>query len=176
VRILLLPFSLSYNTTTGPLPGPGVGAGSLPSNRQGFSVPETTVAPQFHQPLNVHGDFRAKLSFNLIVVINDFADGRDLVFSQLIRLGSKVYTGLLQYLPRCAAPNPINIGQTNLSPLVFRQINSCNPCQSCASRQFSSFVACCWILDSGLFLSLSFKSKIRNRISPAFAYVSYSRK
>jgi hypothetical protein len=73
-------------------------------------MPETTVAPEFHQSLHVHRDFSAKLSFNFVPVINDFADGRNLIFSQLIRLCVKVYTGLQQYLSRCAAPNPIDIG------------------------------------------------------------------
>jgi len=44
-------------------------------------VPETTVAPEFHQSLYVHRDFGAKLSFNFALAINDLTDGRDLIFS-----------------------------------------------------------------------------------------------
>ncbi len=92
-------------------------------------MPETTVASEFHKSLYVHRNPGAKLSFNFVLAINNLADSRDLVFSQIICLRVKVYTGLMQYLPGCATPNSINIGQTYLDPFIPWQINACNPCQ-----------------------------------------------
>jgi hypothetical protein len=92
-------------------------------------VPETAVAPEFHQSLYVHRNFSAQLSFNLVLAINDLADGCNLIFSQMIGVSVKVYTGLTQYLSGRAASDPINISQPYFHPFVSWQVNACNPCQ-----------------------------------------------
>jgi hypothetical protein len=93
-------------------------------------VSETSVASQFHQSFDVHRDSSAKLSLHLVLTVNDLSDRRDLVFSKVVCLCVEVYTRLLQYLPRCAAPDPVDVSETYLDSFVFWQINACNSCQS----------------------------------------------
>ena len=81
-------------------------------------MPEATVASEFHQALYVHRNPGAKLSFDFVLAINNLADSRDLVFSQIICFRIKVHTGLVQYLPGRAPPDSINVRETYLDPFI----------------------------------------------------------
>jgi len=60
-------------------------------------VPETSITTQFHEPFDVHGNLSPKLPFNLVLVINDLADGANLVFRQRICVGTQIHARFVQY-------------------------------------------------------------------------------
>jgi len=72
-------------------------------------VPEASVASQLHQSFDVHRDSSAKLSLYFVVTVNDLSNRCNLVFSKVIRLCIEVYTRLLQYLPRRAPSDPVDV-------------------------------------------------------------------
>jgi hypothetical protein len=106
----LLFLSPARNSTTRPLPGSCVRAGSLPSNRKRLTVSEASITSQFHQSFDIHRDCGTQLSLHLVLTVNDLSNRCDLVFSEIVRLCIEVYTNLLQYLPRCAASDPVDVG------------------------------------------------------------------
>src|SRR4051794_39278575 len=66
VRSLLLGhFLLAGDGTPRTLLGPCIGVSALAPDRQTPAVPDATVAPDVHQPLDVHGDFGAERAFDL---------------------------------------------------------------------------------------------------------------
>ena len=82
-------------------------------------MPKPAVTTQFHESLNVHGHFRSKLSFNLVVAVNHLSDVADLVLTQVIRLGVRVNTRFSQYLLGGTPTQSVNIGQRYLYSLVL---------------------------------------------------------
>src|SRR3972149_4950847 len=58
-------FLLSSDGAPRPLLGPGVGVGPLASHGKPPLVPRPAIAPDIHQSLDVHRDFRAQGAFHL---------------------------------------------------------------------------------------------------------------
>ena len=77
----LLFLSLTCNSPTRSLPGPGVGAGSLASDRQSLSVPKPPIATQFHESLYVHGNIGPEFPLDFVLAVNDLSDSANLVLS-----------------------------------------------------------------------------------------------
>ncbi len=59
----LLPFA--HHAAARAFAGTGVGMGTLAPDRQAAPVPETPVAPQIHQALDIHGYFPPEIPFHL---------------------------------------------------------------------------------------------------------------
>src|SRR4051812_47517756 len=52
-----------------------VGVGSLPVDREPFSVAKTAVAPEIHQPLDVHLHVAPEIAFDLELGLDRLANG-----------------------------------------------------------------------------------------------------
>src|SRR3954454_11914263 len=65
VILLLRHFLLAGNSAPGTLLGPCVGVGPLAPDRETAAMPNAPIAPDVHQPFDVHGDFGAQRSFHL---------------------------------------------------------------------------------------------------------------
>src|SRR3954466_15008414 len=65
VILLLRHFLLAGDSAPGTLLGPCVGVGPLTPDGKPAAVPNAAIAPDVHQPLDVHGDFGAEGSFHL---------------------------------------------------------------------------------------------------------------
>ena len=61
------------------LAGASVRVGSLTAYRQISAMPEPTVGAEVHQPLDVERDLAPEVSLNLVALVEDRADTRDLV-------------------------------------------------------------------------------------------------
>jgi hypothetical protein len=82
-------------------------------------MPKPAITTQFHESLNVHGHFSPKFSFNLVLAVNNLSDLADLVLTQVIRLGIRVYARFTQYLSGGTPAQSVNVGQRYLYSLVF---------------------------------------------------------
>lgn len=82
-------------------------------------MPQPTVTPEIHEPLDVHGDFRAQVSLNLILGVNHLSDGVHFALGQIIALRAPIDVGLVEDLLRCSSPDPVNVRQGNLNALVL---------------------------------------------------------
>ncbi len=111
------------------LAGACIGTGTLTTYRQAAAMTQTAIAAQVHQALDVHGDFRAQVSFHLVMHIDDLPDGVDLAFGKIIAFGIPIDVGLSKNLLGSGATDTIDIGQGDLYPFVLGQVNPGNTCQ-----------------------------------------------
>src|SRR5262249_36266671 len=61
-----------------------VGVGALASDGQAATMPQTAVAAEVHQALDIHGDVSPQVAFNDIVAIDRLADLQHLRVGQLV--------------------------------------------------------------------------------------------
>lgn len=105
---------------SGPLPGTGIGFGPLATYRQPLAVPQATIAPEIHEPFDVHGHFPAAITLNCKITFNDLADGGYIAVVQVIALHVESEIGPLQDLARSSAADAVDISQSNLHVLALR--------------------------------------------------------
>src|SRR5262245_15498500 len=74
---------LAGNRLRRPLAGAGVGMGALAAHRQSAAMPQPAVAPQVHQPLDVHRDFAPQVTLHDVVAVDDLADLQHFLVGQL---------------------------------------------------------------------------------------------
>ncbi len=79
-------------------------------------MPQTSVCPQIHQSLYVHGYFAPEIPLDLILLIDNPPDTGNLPLGQFIGFGIPIYTGLAEYPLRRTSAKTIDIGQSNLNP------------------------------------------------------------
>jgi hypothetical protein len=115
---------------------------------------QAAVAPNLHEPLDVHGNGLAQIAFDHAVPLDDVPDANDLIFGEILDLGADVDACLLADRRRPAPADAEDICESDLHPLVNWQIHSRNSSQSKPPN--SQF----WILDFGF--EAFKKSKIQN--------------
>jgi hypothetical protein len=121
--------SLTLDWTPRPFTGSGIGPGTLPPQWQTTTMPDTTVTPKIHQPLDVHRDLTPQITLN--GVFGDFGTQCiHLAFGQIHNPGilsnSSGRTNLACHSPT----DPIYRGQRDYRMLAIWNINSCNTCHS----------------------------------------------
>src|SRR5580765_4089355 len=126
------------------LAGAGVGLGALAAHRQVAAVPQPAEAADLHQPLDVHGDVLAQVTFHAALLLDHLADVPDVVFGQILDADVGADPGRLQNRVRAEPSDAIDIGETNLDALGPREINACNsrhsliPAAACVSGSSKS--------------------------------------
>jgi hypothetical protein len=90
---------------------------------------QSTIAPDFHQPLYIHGNRFAQVAFDHSIPLYDIAHPHYLILGEILYLYINIDKGFLADLGRPAFSDSIDIGQPNLNPLIERQIDSCNSSQ-----------------------------------------------
>lgn len=81
---------------------------------------KSPVASKIHQTLDVHGDLGSKLTFHLVSIVDRPADLIDVVVGQIISLDVFVNPEVAENLLGGGIANPVDIGQPDNNPLVFR--------------------------------------------------------
>jgi len=104
---------------------------------------KAAVAPEVHQPLDVHGYLRTQFPFDLKVAVYEFADTVDICCREVVRLDIGIDLQLAQYPLRSTPADSINIGKTDLYAFVFRQIYASNSCQCPSSSILVAACAAC---------------------------------
>jgi hypothetical protein len=120
---------LFADNSSWPFSRPGVGMGSLPSNRQSPPVTQPPIRTDFHEPFDVHGDRFAQVPFHHSISLDDIPDAHRLIFGQILYLCIDIDGGLLANLGSPALADSKDIGQAYLNPLIQRQIHSCDSSQ-----------------------------------------------
>jgi hypothetical protein len=87
-------------------------------------VTETTVTIDVDEPLDVHGDLLAEISFHLATALDHIANGCDLHIRQLLRPDVGGYVSLLEDLEgRCTADSE-DVSERDVDPLVAGEIDA----------------------------------------------------
>lgn len=115
IRLLLL----TRNSTGRSFSGTGIGLGSLTANREPLPMAQATVTTKVHKALDVHGNFLAQVSLDLVILVDALSDPGDFSFSELVSSSVEIDRGFRQYLLRGGPADTVNIGQRNLDPLVL---------------------------------------------------------
>src|SRR5271156_246970 len=93
------------------LAGARVGVGTLAASGQVAPVTQTTVGLNVNQPLDVHGDVFAQITFDLALCLDDLTDAVYLVFAQILDFFEGVYVGRFQDAFCTRVTDAENVGQ-----------------------------------------------------------------
>src|SRR5262249_20466448 len=116
-----------------------VGARALPADGQAAAMPHAAEAADFHQPLDVHRDLLAEITFDAALLLDHPADLTHVVLGQILDADVRRDPGILQDAVRAHTPDAVDVGETNLDPLGARKINARDTCH--ISESSSSSVA-----------------------------------
>jgi hypothetical protein len=99
---------------------------ALPADRQALAVAQTAEATEIHQALDVHRDLAAQVAFDLqLAAFDHLADPARLVVIEIV--GSLVQRNLRlgEDVARERLPDPVDVSERDLHPLVARKIDAC---------------------------------------------------
>ena len=108
----------------GPLASAGVRMSPLTMTGQPVPVPETAVAADIHQPLDIHRSLSPERTLDRVIVLDDLPYPRSLLVGQLLRLRHDGYSGLFEDLEGTRATYTEDIGQRDLDMLAVGYIDS----------------------------------------------------
>jgi hypothetical protein len=89
-------------------------------------MPETPVAPDVHQALDIHRDFATQISLDPHLLVDDFANPIDLVIGQIPHARVRINVCALEQFLAGMEPDAKDIWQRRLDSLVARKIDTCN--------------------------------------------------
>ncbi len=96
-------------------------------------MPQTAVAADLHQTLDVHLSLAAQVAFHRQVIDDVVTQRSDLGVGQLAHTSIRTDLGRLQNFLRSFQADAINIGQANFNALVTREVNTFNTCHNSTS-------------------------------------------
>src|SRR5262245_52143378 len=106
--------------------GAGIGVGTLAADRQALAVAQAAISAEIHEPLNIHGNFAAKVALDDIVAVDDFADLQHFGIRQLVdALGCRDVDLLADNLG-IDRPDAMDIAKGDFNALVGRNVNACD--------------------------------------------------
>jgi hypothetical protein len=68
----------------------------------------------------------AKLTFDLIIPLNDRSDASNLLFGKVFGFDANLNARFFQDIERIVSPDPENVGKGEFNPLVGRNVHTCN--------------------------------------------------
>ena len=89
-------------------------------------MPETAVAADFHQPLDVHRDLLAKIALDPTHFFDHAADLPDVVLGEILDADVRADARLSQDVAGPLASDAVDIGESKLDPLGARKIDAGN--------------------------------------------------
>ena len=102
--------------------------GLLATNWQALTMAQAAIRAQIHHTFNVHSNFTAKITFNLIVGLNNFADFTHIAFQQLVHAFFRGNACFFEDSSGKCIADTMNICQRNDYALVRWNIYTCNTC------------------------------------------------
>src|SRR5580658_3189322 len=108
------------------LAGACVGMRALAAHRQAAPVPQAAIGAHLDVALDVHRDFLAQIAFDRAFLFQNRADATDFVLRQIGYLFVEIDARAVEQRPRTRAPDAIDIGEPDLSPLLGRHFHSGN--------------------------------------------------
>lgn len=107
---------------------PGIGLGSLASDRQVSSMTKTPVGANLDQSLDVERHFAAQIPFDLEASVDELAQAIDLLLGQIPNSSVTVDVGLRQDLLRGGQSDPEDVGERDFNALLARDVDTSNSC------------------------------------------------
>jgi hypothetical protein len=105
----------------------------------------STIGTDFDEPLDVHRNFLAQVSFDQTFGFDDLADAVDLVFAQVLNLLHRLDLRLVENAHGARIADSVDVGQRDINVLIARKVDACNACHVCPlSLVFIPGVACVW--------------------------------
>src|ERR1700751_673082 len=101
-RLLLL----RDRSLTRPFAGTRIRMRALPANRQVPTMAESAIGADFDEPLDVHRNFLAQITFHQSLGLNDRADAVDLFFAEVRHLLHRVDLRLVENASRARMNDP----------------------------------------------------------------------
>ena len=89
---------------------------------------DAAIAADFHQALDIQGNFAAQIALHLQVVLDIFAQLADFIFGKILHARVGIHLGFLEDLLGHRRPNAKDVRQTNLDALFSGQVNTRNTC------------------------------------------------
>ncbi len=83
---------------------------------------QPTVTPEILESLDVRSQLAAKITLDLVALVDVVADSANLVLGQVIGAGRRVDPCTLDDLERARPTNPKDVRQRNVDSLASRQI------------------------------------------------------
>ena len=102
----------------------GVVFGGLSTNGKSVTMANTAITTYVHQTFDVQLDFAAKVTFDFVVVADDFAHSRCLIVGPVFYLDVYIHTGFLENFLCRAAADTKNLSQCYFTSFVLGEINS----------------------------------------------------
>jgi hypothetical protein len=85
---------------------------------------QAAIAANIHEPLNVHLDFPAKVAFDDVLALNDFAQARHFNFRQIPHSRGGIDPNLVENGGARRIADAVDIGQADPNRLVSWNVNS----------------------------------------------------
>src|SRR5258708_23212367 len=102
-------------------------ARALTADRKSAPLPDSTVGPEVHQPLDIHGDFTAQVAFHR--EFRDLrADGVHLRLGEVFHLGAGIYARTLTGGARARVADTVNVREPDPHVLVHRDVDTGDAC------------------------------------------------
>lgn len=98
--------------------GSGIRPGSLSSAGQISAMAHSPIAANFYQPLDVHLNFAAEITFDLECLGNIIAQEGYIVLAQVFHPNIRIDPGLFDDVSGSRGANPIDVLQPNFNPFV----------------------------------------------------------
>jgi hypothetical protein len=76
------------------------------------------IAPQLHQPVDVHRNFATQITLNGVPPLDDLSKVRDITFRKLLRTESRRDIRLHDDFLRPSSSNPENVSKRNFKTLI----------------------------------------------------------
>src|SRR5439155_1057965 len=108
------------------LPRARVRVRALSAHREPAPVAYTSIAPDVHESLHVHRYLAAQVTLDLELALDDVADPAHLVLAPGLHPLVRVHVGAIQDPARRRAPDPVDVRDRDLAPLLPRQIHARN--------------------------------------------------
>src|SRR5215213_3959433 len=93
---------------------------SLATHWQRPAMPETTIATDIHQALDVHLNALAKVAFDLSLRFQNGTDAAQLIFTQIAHASVDTDTRFLQHRTRTRAANAVDVSEADLGSFIWR--------------------------------------------------------
>jgi hypothetical protein len=100
---------------------------ALTADRQPLAMPQSAIATEIHQPLDVHRDLPSEIALDSIVAVDEFADTQYLIVGQLVNPPLDRNPHPTAYLKGFGAPNTMDISEPDRDQLLIWDINASNP-------------------------------------------------
>src|SRR3979411_733541 len=124
IRLLLPLLALHAHGLLGSLTGACIGVGPLAVHRQAAAVPEALVADDLDLALDDLALFAAQVALHRVLGVDVAAEPNDLVLGEVTDAGVAADHGAADDLLGPGGPDPIDIGQPDLKPLLSGQVDA----------------------------------------------------